>query len=107
MGNGEFIIVLNSDLRKKIKKNEGAILNIRFELDKSKALISNELVSCLNDDEIAKKQFLSLLPSHQNYYHRYIETAKTQATKATRIAHTLNAMHKKLNYGEMIRSLKK
>lgn len=107
IGEGNFIIAINGELRKKLGKKEGAMLSVKFELDKSEALKSQELLDCLNDDKIALKQFDSLLLSHQNYFHRYIYTAKGADTKAGRIVNTINAMHKKLNFGEMIRSLKK
>ena len=107
IGEGNFIIAINGELRKKLGKKEGAMLSVKFELDKSEALKSQELLDCLNDDKIALKQFNSLLLSHQNYFHRYIYTAKAADTKAGRIVNTINAMHKKMNFGEMIRSLKK
>jgi hypothetical protein len=107
IGEGNFIIAINAELRKKLGKKEGAVLSVKFELDNSEALKSQELLDCLNDDKIALKQFNSLLLSHQNYFHRYIYTAKGADTKAGRIVNTINAMHKKMNFGEMIRSLKK
>lgn len=107
IGDGNFIIAINAELRKKLGKKEGAMVSVKFELDTSEALKSQELLDCLNDDKIALKQFNSLLLSHQNYFHRYIYTAKGAATKAGRIVNTINAMHKKMNFGEMIRSLKK
>lgn len=107
MGDGEFIMAINGELRKKLKKKEGAQIIISFELDNGAPLISKELMDCLKEDKIALNQFQSLLLSHQNYYHRYIESAKTAATKAGRIVNTINAMHQKQNYGEMIRGLKK
>jgi hypothetical protein len=107
IGDGNFIIAINGELRKKLAKKEGAMLSVKFEIDSSEALKSQELLDCLNDDKIALKQFNSLLLSHQNYFHRYIYTAKGVDTKAGRIVNTINAMHKKMDFGEMIRSLKK
>lgn len=107
IGEGNFIIAINAELRKKLGKKEGAVLSVKFELDKSEALQSQELLDCLKDDKTALKQFNSLLLSHQNYFHRYIYTAKGADTKAGRIVNTINAMHKKMNFSEMIRSLKK
>jgi hypothetical protein len=106
IGEGNYIIAINGELRKKIGKKEGAMVSVKFELDKAEALQSPELIACLNEDKIAKKQFDSLLLSHRNYFHRYIYSAKGQATKAGRIVNVINAMHKKQNFGEMIRSLK-
>lgn len=106
IGNGNFIIALNADLRKKLGKKEGATVQVKFELDISEPLQSQELIDCLNEDPIALKQFNTLNLSHRNYFHRYIYTAKGADTKAGRIVNTINAMHKKQNFGEMIRSLK-
>lgn len=107
IGEGNFIIALNADLRKKIRKEEGASVNIKFTLDASGPLQSQELIDCLNEDPTAKTQFETLLQSHRNYFHNYINTAKGAATKAGRIVNVINAMYKKQDFGEMIRSLKK
>ncbi len=101
-----FIIALNATLRKKIGKKEGAMVAVKFELDSAPPLESAELKACLKEDPEALERFNSLLPSHQNYHHRYVESAKGAATKAGRIVNILNALHKGQSYGEMIRSLK-
>jgi len=106
IGEGNFIIAINGELRKKLGKKEGAMLSIKFELDKSEALQSQELIDCLNEDPIALKQFNSQPLSHRNYFHRYVYTAKGADTRAGRIVNIINAMYKKQNFGEMIRSLK-
>lgn len=106
MGDGEFIFAINAELRKKINKKAGAQVKIKFKLDEGAPMISKDLMTCLNEDKVALEQFLSQPKSHQNYYHQYIENAKTDATKAGRIVHTIHAMYKKMSYGEMIRSLK-
>lgn len=106
IGEGNFIIAINAELRKKLGKKEGAMLSIKFDLDKSEALQSQELIDCLNEDPIALKQFNSQPLSHRNYFHRYVYTAKGADTRAGRIVNIINAMYKKQNFGEMIRSLK-
>ncbi len=107
VGEGNFIIAINAELRKKLGKKEGATVSLKIELDKSAALQSEELIEALNEDKIAKKQFDSLLLSHRNYFHRYVYTAKGIDTKAGRIVNVINAMYKKQNFGEMLRGLKK
>ncbi|MCW3075426.1 MAG: hypothetical protein JWO32_35 [Bacteroidetes bacterium] len=106
IGDGNFIIALNAELRKKLKKDEGAMVSIKFSMDKAEALQSAELLTCLAEDAVAGKHFDSLLVSHKNYFHRYVYTAKGDATKAARIVNIINAMYKKQNFGEMIRELK-
>ena len=107
IGDGNFIIAINAELRKKLGKKEGATVFLKIELDNSAPLQSEELMDTLNDDKVAKKQFDSLLLSHRNYFHRYVYTAKGIDTKAGRIVNIINAMYKKQNFSEMIRSLKK
>lgn len=107
VGDGNFIIAINAALRKSLGKKEGATVCLKLSLDSAEALQSQELVDCLAEDQVAKKQFESLLLSQRNYFHRYIYSAKGAATKAGRIVNVINAMYKKQDFGTMIRSLKK
>ena len=54
IGEGNYVIALNAEIRKKIGKKEGAMVSLKIELDKSEALQSQELIDCLNEDKIAK-----------------------------------------------------
>ena len=105
-GEGGYIIAINADMRKKLGKKDGATISIKFEVDKSKPIQSKELIECLREEKTAEERFNSLQLSHRNYYHRYVCSAKTDATRAGRILNVINAMLKNQNYGEMIRSLK-
>ena len=107
IGDGNFIVAINAELRKKLGKKEGAMISVKFDLDKSEALQSQELVDCLNEDPVALQQFNTFTPSHKNYFHNYVLAAKGFDTRAGRIVNIMNAMYKKQNFGEMIRSLKK
>lgn len=107
IGEGNYIIALNADIRKKLGKKEGAMISVKVEIDTAGVEKSKELLACLEEEPEAKKQFESLTLSHQNYFHKWITSAKGADTKAGRIVNTINAMLKKMNYGEMIRSLKK
>jgi hypothetical protein len=71
------------------------------------ALQSKELMAALREDKIAAAAFRQQLPSQQNYFHRYVITARTSETITGRIVNVLNAMIRNQNFGEMIRSLKK
>jgi hypothetical protein len=107
VGEGNFIMAINGDMKKKLGKKEGAMVSIKFERDESPALQSRELLSALKEEKEANVTFKGLVPSHQNYFHRYVATAKTSPTKAERIVNVINAMYRKQNFGEMIRGLKK
>lgn len=104
---GNFIIALNAEIRKKIGKKEGATVIIKLQKDESGALQATELLECLKDEPEAQEQFNSLTQAHRNYFHNYINSAKGADTKAGRIVNTVNAMLKKMDFGAMIRGLKK
>ncbi|HEX5624765.1 MAG TPA: YdeI/OmpD-associated family protein [Saprospiraceae bacterium] len=107
MGGGDFILALNAGIRKKIRKKQGESLNLQFERDTRPYVLNQELMDCLNLDPKAIGFFKSLAVSHQNYFSKWIESAKTENTKQERIASTFNAMLRKQGYAEMLRARKK
>lgn len=107
VGEGRFIIAINNQLKKKLGKKEGAKVLVKFEVDDRKAPQSRELLAALKEDPPAYEAFNSLKLSHRNYFHRYVYTAKGLDTRAGRIVNVINAMHRGMNFGEMIRGLKK
>ena len=106
IGGGDFILPLNYAVRKQIKKTKGATLRVQLEVDTSEVVLSEELMQCLADEPAALAYFTKLPGSHQKYYSRWIESAKTAPTKAKRIAQTVTACARGQQYGEMMRSLK-
>lgn len=107
MGAGDFIMALNAALRKKIKKQKGASVEVKMEMDSNEIKPPEELIECLEDEPAALKHFNSLPKGHQNYFTNWINSAKTDPTKAKRIAATLNALNKKWDFGQMMRAMKK
>lgn len=103
MGDGNFILTLNAEIRKGIGRNHGAVVQVELSVDTSEYQIDSDLLECLEDVPEAKSQFQSITPSHRNYFSKWIESAKTDATKAKRIAMTIEALSKSMNYGEMLR----
>ncbi len=106
MGEGDFILPLNADLRKKIKKRKGDTVQVSITFDSSPLLVNEDLLLCLENEPKAKKYFDSLTPSHQRYFSNWINAAKTEATQTKRIVIILKALHLKMDYGMMIRSSK-
>jgi hypothetical protein len=106
MGGGGFIMPLNASMRKLIKKQKGATVQVSIEVDTNEIKPPAELMECLQDEPQALEYFNSLAKGHQNYFTNWINSAKTDPTKAKRIAATLNALSKKWDYGQMIRALK-
>jgi hypothetical protein len=106
MGEGNFIMALNGTIRKAIRKQKGDSLQVQVEVDEKEIKISSELMDCLADEPKALETFNKLTKGHRNYFSNWIESAKTEPTKAKRISHTVWAMLKGFDYGQMIRSLK-
>jgi hypothetical protein len=55
-------------------------------------------MKCLKEDPEAMKFFKSLPDSHQKYFIKWIEGAKTASIKTKRIVTCLTAFSKKMNY---------
>lgn len=106
MGDGDFIIPLKADLRKKLKKQKGEKIKLSLELDASEFKHDSDFMECLKEDKQAEKFFHSLPGSHQRYYTKWIETAKTIDTKSKRIAQAMESFKMKMKFNEMLRYAK-
>ncbi|HEY4205334.1 MAG TPA: YdeI/OmpD-associated family protein [Puia sp.] len=104
MGEGDFIMALNAGIRASLRKRKGDKLKVQLEVDKAKVEPPSELLECLADEPSAEAYFKQLPKSHQNYFGNWIRSAKTEATRAKRIARVVTAMVRKQTYAEMIRS---
>lgn len=107
MGGGSFIMAINASMRKGIGKRHGAMVSVELAEDEKPYQLNKDFMKCLKDDPDAIVFFNGMPRSWQNYYSKWIESAKTQGTKVKRIAQAVNGLSKKQNYSEMIRSLKK
>jgi hypothetical protein len=107
MGGGTFIMPVNATMRKAIGKRHGAMVKVQLIEDKSEFVFNSDLIQCLNDEPVAFEFFKTLPGSHQRYFSKWIDSAKTEQTKAKRIAQTVNALAKNLGYPEMLRALRK
>ena len=107
MGGGEFVMALNATMRKGIKKQKGAALMAQLEVDTKPLKPLPEFVECLKDEPAAHKFYFSLPKGHQNYFSKWIESAKTEQTKTKRIAQAVTALSRGWGFTEMVRSMKK
>jgi hypothetical protein len=103
MGDGDFIMPLNQDMRKALKKRKGDQIKVQLEEDKEEKKISGELLDCLQDDPKALKAFKSMPGSHQRYYSNWIESAKTEPTRAKRIAKTVKGLSLGMTFAEILK----
>lgn len=106
VGGGKFIMSLNADVRKAIGKRHGATINVQISADESEFVFNVDFMECLTDEPKALDHFKTLPGSHQRYFSKWIDSAKTEITRAKRIALAVNALSKKMGYGEMIRAEK-
>lgn len=106
MGNGHFILTLKAELRKAIGKKHGAQLQVALALDKEAFRFNEDFIACLEDEPKALTYFKKLTGSHQKYFSKWIDDAKTEETKVKRITLALNALARDMGYPEMLREQK-
>ena len=106
MGEGNFILPLNAGMRKGIKKQKGGILEVQLQIDTEDIRPSAELMECLVDEPDALAHFNQLPRGHQNYFTKWIESARTEPTKAKRIAYSINFLSKGKTFSEMLMAVK-
>jgi hypothetical protein len=105
MGGGSFVLVLNANMRKGIRKHKGAMLQVSLEEDVDfKLIVPDDLHDCLADDPDALQFFNSLPESHRRYFVNWLNSAKTEPTRVKRIAMICHAMANRMDYGQMIRA---
>jgi hypothetical protein len=90
-----------------IGKRYGAMVKVQLEEDKQPFKFNKDFMECLADEPAAKTFFNTLSGSHQRYFSKWIDSAKTDPTKTKRIAMAVTALSKKQGYPEMIRSHQK
>lgn len=106
VGAGDFILPLNADLRKRLKKSKGENVYLELQADESALNLDHDLLECLEAEPTSMGFFKSLTPGHQRYFSKWIESARTIETKSKRIAQALEGFRLKMGYPEMIRYFK-
>jgi hypothetical protein len=104
MGDGDFIMALNKELRKQLRKEAGAKVELHLAFDAHfKIEMPDDLEVCLADERALLAQFLSMPKSHQNYFINWLNSAKTEPTRTKRLVMIVNAMGNKWDFGTMVR----
>jgi hypothetical protein len=107
MGGGGFIMALNAEIRKAIRKQKGAKVKVQLEADDEfEFKLPPELMECLEEEPAALSFFNGLTKGHQTYYIKWVLSAKTDETKAKRMAQMIAGLIKKQDFGALFRSLK-
>lgn len=103
MGEGDYVLPINAAMRKQLKMPVGEKIRVQLSKDDSPLTIAADLVMCLEDEPQALAFFKTLAPSHQKYFSKWVDDAKTDATRAKRIAQAVEGLKRKMDYGTMIR----
>jgi hypothetical protein len=99
---GELFLPIKSEIRKKIKKEEGDSVFVKVFADDSPLEIPEEFLVCLNDEPQAKAFFEKLSDTSKKQYIDRIYEAKQLKTRVTRIAKTIEKLSLGLKYHEKI-----
>lgn len=94
---------LKADLRKQLRKEAGATIQVELEQDTDPFVPNGDLMDCLSNVP-ALEYFTGLTPSHQRYFSNWVTEAKTMETKEKRILTCLRALELKWDYGQIIRN---
>lgn len=86
---GAYLLPLNAQIRKAIKKRAGDKVRLVLYPDASSLKIQEELIRCLQDEPEAELFFKSLSESEQKYYIQWIYSAKRESTRMDRLAKTI------------------
>lgn len=95
MGKGSLMLPVKSEIRKKIKKEEGDSVHVILYPDTEPLEVPEEMLVCLQDEPEALAFFNSISESEQKYYIQWIYSAKKEETKVDRLAKTINRLLKK------------
>ncbi len=102
MGQGTFIIPFNAQMRKGTGKRDGAMLHINLQADDKDIPLNRALLNCLADEPRAMKFFRSLAKSQRGYFSKWVDDARTESTKAKRIAESVTALSLHKKFSEML-----
>lgn len=94
MKNGSMFFPIRAEIRKAIRKKEGDTVHIILYADNSSIEIPAEFLLCLEDEPPAKQFFFKLSESEQQYYIKWIYTAKQEHTKIKRLAEAISKLSK-------------
>ncbi len=97
-GDQKLFLPIKAEIRKKIKKEEGDIVNIILYEDKSEIIIPDDFLVCLYESPTARIHFEKMSSTSQKQYVDYVFAAKGLEAKARRMAISISKLEKGLKY---------
>lgn len=103
LGNGDMMLPVKAEIRKKIKKEAGDTVHVTLYADDTPLEIPGEFLMCLHDEPGADAFFNKLSESERKYYIEWIYSAKKEETKASRMATAINRLARGLKRYDVVR----
>lgn len=94
LGNGHLMLVVKSEIRKKIKKQAGDTVHVILYEDNVPTEIPEELILCMKYEDGILEKFEAYSDSEKKAFIDWIYSAKTEQTKVDRIAKTIIMIQK-------------
>ena len=94
-GNGNLFLPVKTEIRKKIKKQEGDWVHIILYSLQPPPVVQDDFFLCLKDDPIAFQAYNELTEIEQKSITDWIFSSKNDEVKVQRIANTLNRLTNK------------
>ena len=98
MGNGLLFLPVRAEIRKKIQKNVGDTVHIILYADNEPLEIPIEMLECLKHEPRALRFLRSLSEGEQNYYLKWVYSAKKEDTRVERLARTVDRLASGLKF---------
>ena len=92
MGNGQLFLPVKAEIRKKIKKQAGDMVEVILFKDEAPLEVPEEFLLCLEEEPKALAFFKKLKEGEQKYYINWVYDAKTDETKVSRIARSIDKL---------------
>ncbi|WP_029902806.1 YdeI/OmpD-associated family protein [Prevotella sp. 10(H)] len=89
LGNGYLMLTVKSEIRNKIKKQAGDTVHIVLYEDNTPTQIPEELILCMKYEDGIFEKFEKCSDGEKKAFIDWIYSAKTEQTKADRIAKTI------------------
>ena len=95
-GNGQLFLPVNMAIRKQIKKQAGDLVSVKLAPDHTPLKVPEEILECFKTEtRAAYENFIALSEGQQKAYLDWIYQARTDQTRADRIAIMLSRILKK------------
>jgi hypothetical protein len=99
MGNGSLFLPVKAEIRKIIKKQAGDYVRVLLYADESVLKVPDEIIECFkNEPKVVYENFQNFTEGEQKTYLEWINSAKTDETKADRIIKMMDRLQNNLRY---------